>query len=102
MRTVRRLTNRHGADVVTRILRAAYAADASPWLDDVRCPALWLTGEHDVTVSIAASEDIARRLGGRHRTLPGVGHLGMIEDAEAVLGHIVPHLRSADALVPER
>ncbi|HWM72250.1 MAG TPA: alpha/beta fold hydrolase, partial [Nocardioides sp.] len=28
VRTVRRLTNRHGADVVTRILRAAYAADA--------------------------------------------------------------------------
>jgi 3-oxoadipate enol-lactonase len=102
IRTVRRLTNRHGADMVTRILRAAYSADASPWLGDVRCPALWLTGEHDVTVSIEASQDIARRLGGRHQTLPGVGHLAMIEDAEAVLAHVVPHLRSADALVPGR
>lgn len=99
VRTVRRLTNRHGADVVTRILRAAYSADASPWLEDVRCPALWLTGEYDVTVSIETSRDIARRLDGRHATLPGVGHLAMIEDAGAVLAHVVPHLRSADALV---
>ena len=57
VRTVRRLTNRHGADVVTRILRAAYSADASPWLEDVRCPALWLTGEHDVTVSDRDQQD---------------------------------------------
>ena len=102
VRTVRRLTNRHGAEVVTRILRAAYSADASAWLEDVRCPALWLTGEHDVTLSIEAGEDIARRLGGRHRTLSGVGHLPMIEDAAAVLAHLVPHLRTADALVPGR
>jgi len=97
--TVRRLTNRHGADVVTGILRAAYAADATPWLTDVRCPALWLTGEHDVTISIETGESIAERLHGRHVTLPGVGHLPMIEDAGAVLEHVVPHLRSADALV---
>jgi pimeloyl-ACP methyl ester carboxylesterase len=102
VRTVRRLTNRHGADAVTKILRAAYSADASAWLEDVRCPALWLTGEHDVTLSVEAGEDIARRLGGRHHTLSGVGHLPMIEDAEAVLAQLVPHLRSADALVPGR
>lgn len=96
VRTVRRLTNRHGADVVTRILRAAYAADATPWLADVRCPALWMTGEHDVTVSIDTSESIAERLHGRHVTLPGVGHLPMIEHAATVLEHVMPHLRAAD------
>lgn len=101
VRTVRRLTNRHGADVVTRILRAAYSADASPWLEDVRCPTLWLTGEHDVTVSIETSRTIARRLGGLHETLYGVGHLAMIEDAGTVLAHVVPHLHAADTLVPE-
>lgn len=42
--TVRLLTHRHGADVVTRVLRAAYSADATGWLPDVRCPALWATG----------------------------------------------------------
>jgi len=101
VRTVRQLTNRHGADVVTRILRAAYAADASPWLEDVRCPALWLTGEHDVTVSIETSKYIAQRLGGRHETLYGVGHLPMVEDAGTVLAYVVPHLQAADALVLE-
>ncbi|WP_116953200.1 alpha/beta fold hydrolase [Jiangella endophytica] len=95
--TVRLLTNRHGADVVTRVLRAAYMADATGWLPDVRCPALWATGEYDVTCSMAESEWIAERLSGRHVPLPGVGHLPMIEDPGLVLEHLVPHLRAADA-----
>ncbi|WP_053206642.1 alpha/beta fold hydrolase [Jiangella muralis] len=96
--TVRLLTNRHGPDVVTRVLRAAYAADASGRLEEVRCPALWATGEHDVTCSLAESERIAGLLAaGVHVPLPGVGHLPMIEDPALVLEHLVPHLRAADA-----
>ncbi|TDC50008.1 alpha/beta hydrolase [Jiangella ureilytica] len=95
--TVRLLTNRHGADVVTRVLRAAYTADATGWMPAVRCPALWATGEHDVTCSLAQSERIAERLSGRHVALPGVGHLPMIEDPGLVLEHLLPHLHAADA-----
>jgi pimeloyl-ACP methyl ester carboxylesterase len=94
--TVRLLTNRHGADVVTRVLRAAYAADATPWLSGVRCPALWATGEHDVTCSLEESARIASSLGGTHVPLPGAGHLPMIEDPSLVLEHLLPHLRAAD------
>ncbi|MBO9521336.1 MAG: alpha/beta hydrolase [Nocardioidaceae bacterium] len=97
--TVRRLTNRHGADVVTRVLRAAYVADATGWLDDVRCPALWVTGEHDVTCSLEEGAWIAERLRGSHAALRDVGHLSMIEDAGAVLLHLLPHLRTADRAV---
>jgi len=82
VRTVRLLTNRHGADIVTRVLRAAYLADATGWLADVRCPALWATGEYDVTCSMAESERIAERLSGAHVPLPE---------------HLLPHLRAADA-----
>lgn len=94
--TVRLLTNRHGADVVTRILRAAYAADATGWMPDVHCPALWATGEHDVTCSLEESERIAAGMGGEHVPLPGTGHLAMIEDPALVLEHLLPHLRAAD------
>ncbi|SEE68755.1 alpha/beta fold hydrolase [Jiangella alba] len=97
--TVRLLTNRHGPDVVTRVLRAAYDADASGWLGEVRCPALWATGEYDVTCSLTESERIAGLLAaGVHVPLPGVGHLPMIEDPALVLAHLVPHLRAADAV----
>jgi pimeloyl-ACP methyl ester carboxylesterase len=96
--TVRLLTNRHGADVVTRVLRAAYSADATGWLADVRCPALWATGEYDVTCSLEESERIAAGLSGTHVPLPGVGHLPMIEDPGLVLDHLLPHFRAADAL----
>jgi 3-oxoadipate enol-lactonase len=92
--TVRLLTNRHGADVVTRILRAAYSADASAWLPQVRCPALWMTGEHDVTCSPEEGARIAAELGGVHVALPGVGHLPMIEDPALVLSHLERHLRA--------
>ena len=95
--TVRLLTNRHGADIVTRVLRAAYTADATGWLSDVRCPALWATGEYDVTCSMAESERIAERLSGVHVPLPGVGHMPMIEDPGLVLEHLLPHLRATDA-----
>jgi pimeloyl-ACP methyl ester carboxylesterase len=94
--TVRLLTNRHGPDVVTRVLGAAHAADATRWMPDVRCPALWVTGEHDVTCSLEESERIAAALEGTHVPLPGVGHLAMIEDPALVLEHLVPHLRAAD------
>lgn len=94
--TVRLLTNRHGADVVTRVLRAAYAADATRWLRQVHCPVLWATGEHDVTCSPAQGEWIADRLAGTHVLLPGVGHLPMIEDPGLVLEHLLPHLRAAE------
>ena len=97
--TVRLLTNRHGADVVTRVLRAAYSADATPWLPDVRCPALWATGEHDVTCSLEESARIAGSLGGTHVPLPAVGHLPMIEDPSLVLEHLLPHIRAADRAV---
>jgi len=97
--TVRLLTNRHGADVVTRVLRAAYAADATGWLPDVRCPVLWATGEHDVTGSLEESQQIADRLRGKHVTLEGVGHLPMIEDSALVLEHLLPHLAAADRIV---
>jgi pimeloyl-ACP methyl ester carboxylesterase len=97
--TVRLLTNRHGADVVTRVLEAAYVADATGWMPDVRCPALWATGEHDVTCSLEESERIAAALGGTHVPLPGVGHLAMIEDTAVVLEHLLPHLRVADGVL---
>jgi len=98
--TVRLLTNRHGADVVTRVLRAAYTADATRWMADVRCPALWATGEHDVTCSLEESERIAGALGGTHVALAGVGHLPMIEDPQLVLDHLLPHLHAADPPSP--
>jgi pimeloyl-ACP methyl ester carboxylesterase len=98
--TVRSLTNRHGADVVTRVLRAAYAADATGWMTELRCPAMWATGEHDPTCSPAEGERIAERLAGTPVLLPGVGHLPMIEDPALVLRHLVPHLRSADRTGP--
>jgi pimeloyl-ACP methyl ester carboxylesterase len=95
--TVRLLTNQHGAEVVKQILRAAYVADATPWLADVSCPALWATGEHDVTCSLEESTEISAAMGGTHVPLAGVGHLGMIENPELVLEHLRPHLEAADA-----
>lgn len=100
--TVRHLTNRHGADVVTRILRAAYSADASAWLPQVRCPSLWMTGEHDVTCSPEEGARIATELRGVHVALAGVGHLPMIEDPALVLSHLEPHLQAAQRAASDR
>lgn len=89
--TVRHLTNRHGKPIVRRVLEAAGSADGDPWLSRVRCPVLVLTGEFDASCSPSDGALLAERAGGRHEVLPGLGHLPMLEDADAVLRAITTH-----------
>jgi pimeloyl-ACP methyl ester carboxylesterase len=100
--TVRQLTNSHGAAAVRRILTAAFAADASAWVDGVSSPVLVVTGEFDRTCSPDAGARMAQRVGGRHEVLPGVGHLPMLEAAEAVAQLCAAHFEAAESKVPSR
>ena len=102
VRTVRHLTNSHGAQIIRRVLSATLAADATPWVPGVECPVLVLTGEFDTSSPPDAGRSMAGSVGGRHEILPGVGHLPMLEDAAAVAGLLVPHLESAESTVEAR
>lgn len=97
-RTVRSFTNHHGPEIVTRILRAAFAADASSWLERVACPTLWITGAHDSQCEPDENERIGRSMGGQWEVLPGIGHLPMVEAPAQVASLLAPHLLAADAL----
>ena len=58
--------------------------DASPWLDEIRVPALVICGEHDGVVGLALSRTIAERLrGSRLVTIPRAGHAPHVEEPDA-------------------
>lgn len=61
-------------------------------LDEVRCPALVVTGELDQPSVLAGAFELARGTGARHVEIPGAAHLPNLEKpaefAEALLGFL--------------
>ena len=77
------LANPNDAETVAEIWGATIASDAGPFAARVRCPVLVATGEHDKTCTPEQGAQMAERLGTSLVLMSGVGHLPMLEDAEA-------------------
>ncbi|MGY8638536.1 alpha/beta hydrolase [Bradyrhizobium sp. 14AA] len=62
----------------------------------IAVPALYLHGEEDGCMSARLSDDMAAAFtkGFERVVMPGVGHFLHLENAEAVLGHILPFLKN--------
>lgn len=95
--TVTYLTNAHGEQTIRKVWQASTSSNAAAWLPGVRCPVLVVSGELDTSWPQGAGQRMADGVGGRHEVLPGVAHLPMLEDVDAVVGLLVPHLESAEA-----
>lgn len=74
----------------------AFAASDGPsaaTLAAVRCPALFLTGEHDPNSTPAMSRRLAATVSdGRAAVVPGAAHMVPMTHGEAVAHHLVPFL----------
>jgi pimeloyl-ACP methyl ester carboxylesterase len=62
----------------------------------IAVPTLYLHGEEDGCMSARLSDDMAAAFtkGFERVVMPGVGHFLHLEKPEAVLGHILPFLKS--------
>ncbi len=91
------LSNHNDVETVVEVLRAAIVADVRERAADVRCPALVVTGEHDVTCPPEQGEQLATALGTELVRLDGVGHTPMIEAPERVAELLNAFLTGAEA-----
>jgi pimeloyl-ACP methyl ester carboxylesterase len=87
------MTNPNDVDTVASIWGATITADATPLAAQVRCPALVVTGEYDITCTLEQGEEMAKRLESEFVVMSGVGHLPMVEAPLAVAELLALHLR---------
>jgi pimeloyl-ACP methyl ester carboxylesterase len=66
------------------VARVIARTDATPWLGELRVPALVVCGQHDGVVGLALSRTIAERLpGSRLETIARAGHAPHVEEPDA-------------------
>jgi pimeloyl-ACP methyl ester carboxylesterase len=86
------LANPNDVETVGAIWAETIRSDVTSLAGDVRCPALVLTGELDLTCPPEQARAMASALGVEAVVVPGVGHLPMLEAPEFVAGHLNGHL----------
>lgn len=89
--------NPNGKDDVRRVWRAAGTTDVRRQAVAATCPATVVTGEFDLTCPPAAGAEMAAALRAPHVVLPGIGHLPMLEDPDALIVAINAHLSRVEA-----
>ncbi|MGW4593522.1 alpha/beta fold hydrolase [Amycolatopsis thermoflava] len=85
--------------VIARILRGAFGADIRHLVGKVAAagvPVLAVAGTEDPTCPVAMSRELAEATGGTAMTLPGVGHLPMLEEPARVADILRDHLAKAE------
>ncbi|MGH7960412.1 MAG: alpha/beta fold hydrolase [Candidatus Binatia bacterium] len=90
------LTNPNDVETVTAIWTAAISTDVRHCAREVRCPALVGCGAHDKTCTPAQAAEMAEALGTELVTIPGIGHIPMLEAPEATAALISQHLARHD------
>ncbi len=91
------LANPNDVETVGAIWGATIAADSAPLAGDVRCPALVLSGEHDLTCTVEQGRAMAAALGAPFQVLDGVGHLPMVEAPAPLAAAVAAHLDASEA-----
>ena len=89
------LTNPNGVDEVWTIWKATTEADVTTLASRVSCPALIANGEHDLTCTPEQGGRMARALNTHLVTIPGLGHLPMLEAPTLTADLISTHLAGA-------
>lgn len=84
-------------EVVAELLRAGFGEDFQLAAVRVRCPVLVARGEHDRTCPAQVAAATAADLGTVVRTIPGAGHLPMIE-APAATADLIRSFHGAAAV----
>jgi pimeloyl-ACP methyl ester carboxylesterase len=77
--TIIGLTNPNDVPVVSEIWQTVLGTDIADRADSVEIPVLVVTGEFDRTCPPEQGKAMADRLGARFVSMPGVGHLPMLE-----------------------
>jgi pimeloyl-ACP methyl ester carboxylesterase len=91
------LSNPNDVETVKRVWAAVLASDGRDHARLVRCKALAVTGELDVTCSPTAGLDLARVLGTVQVLLPDIGHMPMLECPQLVATLLDLHLKEVEA-----
>ncbi|MBA0127171.1 alpha/beta hydrolase [Haloechinothrix sp. YIM 98757] len=73
------LANPNDVETVKRVWAATIESDATEQASRTHCPALVVSGEHDVTCTPALGLEMARVLRTSQVILPGIGHMPMLE-----------------------
>ncbi|WP_245617335.1 alpha/beta fold hydrolase [Amycolatopsis taiwanensis] len=85
--------------VIARILHGAFGADIRHLTGKVAAagiPVFAVAGTEDPTCPPAMSQEMAEATGGGAMTLPGVGHLPMLEEPEQVVDILREHIAKAE------
>lgn len=88
--------NPNGPDDVRAVWRAANSSDARPQAAAVTAPATVVVGEFDFTCPPEEGAAFAEALRAPLVVLPGMGHLPMSEDPDALIALIREHLARAE------
>jgi len=91
------LANPNDIETVGEIWGATITSDATAYAASVTCPRLVVTGEHDKTCTPEQGAEMARALGTELVTMPGVGHLPMVEAPDELARLVADFLRARDA-----
>ena len=85
---VRAMILRTSADGYAAAARAVRDSDARPWLAQIRCPALVVSGDRDAAAPPEHLQELAQALSARHLQLVPCAHLSNIEQADAFTAEV--------------
>jgi len=83
-------------DLVIDISVTAFTTDATARAEQVRCPALVMAGELDLTCPTPLGEAMAKVLGTELVTIPGRGHMVVVESPQETAVLVQRHLDASE------
>jgi pimeloyl-ACP methyl ester carboxylesterase len=77
-------------------LLAESDAEIAGRIDEIRCPTLVMTGEHDFGNTVAMTRTLAASIRGSEAVIvPRLRHMGLVEEPAAFNEHLTSFLRDA-------
>jgi pimeloyl-ACP methyl ester carboxylesterase len=98
----REIANPNDVDTVFEIWKQTISADAGPLAANVRCPVLVVNGELDKTCTPEQGAEMAEALSTEPLSMPGIGHLPMMEAPEQTAELVTRFLAEVDARAGSR